>query len=258
MTTVLEARTQRTVSSGWPAYVAAPGVLAWITVVLTLDASGTLTTQRLIGAATWVLLVAALIRESPSVRAQTIIVVAFATVVEYTFSPLLGVYVYRLSNVPAYVPPGHGLIYLAALAIGRSAFVRARLGTLTVLVLAVGGCWAAYGFLLAQRQDLLGLLWFGCLAGFLKWGPSRGLYVGAFLMVSYLELYGTSVGTWAWQRHDPTGLISIGNPPSGAAGGYGWFDLAALTLGPALLSAWTSLTRRRRRPALRPSADAAP
>jgi hypothetical protein len=60
--------------------------------------------------------------------------------------------------------------------------------------------------------------------------------VGAFLVVSYLELVGTSLGTWTWQSEDPTGLVAIGNPPSGSAGGYGWFDLAALLLAPRLLA----------------------
>jgi hypothetical protein len=55
-------------------------------------------------------------------------------------------------------------------------------------------------------------------------------------VVTYLELLGTWLGTWAWQTHDPTGLVAIGNPPSGAAGGYGWFDLAAVLAGPALLA----------------------
>ena len=63
-------------------------------------------------------------RETRLVRVQTAVVVVFATVVEYTFSPLLEVYTYRFDNVPMYVPPGHGLVYLAALAIGRTAFVR--------------------------------------------------------------------------------------------------------------------------------------
>ncbi len=256
MTTVLEGDAVRTVSRGWRAALVAPVVLGWITVTLLIDASSSLGTQWLLGAGTWVLLALALQRECPLVRAQALVVVGFATLVEYTSSPLLGVYLYRFHNVPAYVPPGHGLVYLAALAIGRSAFVRARLRRLMIVVLVVGGCWALYGVTLASRTDVLGALWYLCLLGFLLWGPSPGLYVGAFLVVSYLELLGTSVGTWAWQPRDPTGLISIGNPPSGAAGGYGWFDLVALTLGPVILSGWTALTCRRRRPALQPSADA--
>ena len=40
---------------------------------------------------------------------------------------------------------------------------------------------------------------------------------------------------------DPTGVVAIGNPPSGAAGGYGWFDLAALLLAPWLLTRFQAL-----------------
>ncbi|HEU4676318.1 MAG TPA: hypothetical protein VFS29_10040, partial [Motilibacteraceae bacterium] len=65
-----------------------------------------------------------------------------------------------------------------------------------------------------------------------------------FWIVGYLELLGTHVGTWVWATHDPTGIVSIGNPPSGAAGGYGWFDLAALLLAPHLVRAAQRLRRR--------------
>ena len=256
MTTVLEAVPERTVSRPLPAPVVVGMVLGWITFVLVVDAHGSITTQRLLGAGTWSVLASLLLRETPLVRTQIAVVVVFATLVEYTCSPLLGVYLYRFHNVPAYVPPGHGLVYVAALAIGRSAFVRAHLRTLVSLVLVFGGGWALYGVTLASRPDALGAFWFLCLLGFLRWGPSRGLYVGAFLVVSYLELTGTSLGTWAWQPHDPTGIVSIGNPPSGAAGGYGWFDLAALLLAPALLCRGTALTRRLRRPVRPPSAGA--
>jgi len=222
--------------------------MAWISVVLLLDAGGGIWLQRGLGAVTWCLLVAVLAAESALVRVQTLVVVCFATAVEYTFSPLLEVYIYRFDNVPAYVPPGHGLVYLAALALARSTWLRARLRSAVAAVLIVGGGYALWGVTVAARPDVLGAFWFLCLAGFLAWGPSRSLYVGAFVVVTYLEVLGTALGTWTWQPYDPTGLIPIGNPPSGAAGGYGWFDLAALLTAPALLTAWHRLTDHQRTP----------
>jgi hypothetical protein len=220
------------------------GVLAFITAILVADSHGSQPAQRALGVATWLALAVILWRESALVRAQTAVVVVFATAVEYTFSPLLGVYLYRFDNVPAYVPPGHGLVYLAALAVGRTAFVRANLRVCVVGALAAVGCYSAYGVLGSGRLDVLGAFWFCCLAAFFRWGPSRGLYVGAAVVVTYLEILGTSVGTWEWQPTDPTGLVAIGNPPSGAAGGYGWFDLAALLLAPTLTGCAALLRRR--------------
>ncbi len=211
--------------------------LTWVPLVLLLDRGAAIGSQRLLGVGTWVLLLALLRRETPLVRAQVAVVVAFAAAVEYTCSPLLEVYVYRLGNVPAFVPPGHGLVYLCALAMGRSAWVRAHLRLAILVVLALGGAYAGWGLVLAERLDVLGAFWFGCLVGFLAWGRSRPLYVGAFVVVTYLEILGTWLGTWEWRARDPTGLVAIGNPPSGAAGGYGWFDLAALLVGPAVLTA---------------------
>jgi hypothetical protein len=180
------------------------------------------------------------------VRAQTAVVVAVATVVEYVFSPTLEVYTYRFDNVPAYVPPGHGLVYLAAYALGHAAWVEAHRRTAVAGVLLVGGGWAAYGVWLADRPDVLGGFWYACLVLFMLFGPSQPVYVGAFVAVSYLELVGTHLGTWTWGTHDPTGWVPIGNPPSGAAGGYGWFDLAGLLVAPALLVGWRRVTRRPR------------
>lgn len=220
-------------------------VVGWITTVLVLDSAGSHLVQRVSGIVTWLLLIAVLRRESVIVRIQAAVVIVFASLVEFTFSPLLGVYVYRFDNVPMYVPPGHGLVYLAALSIGRMALVREHGRAWSGAVLVAGGGWAAYGVTLASRPDALGAFWFACLAGFIRWGPSRGLYVGAFLIVTYLELVGTSLGTWTWQTHDPTGLVSIGNPPSGAAGGYGWFDLAALLLSPWIIKMMIKMRRVR-------------
>ncbi len=217
-------------------------VLVWITGVLLVDSDGSLVVQRLLGVGTWLVLVALLAGESSLVRMQTAVVVVFATAIEYTCSPLLEVYLYRFHNVPAYVPPGHGLVYLAALAIGRTSLVREHTRAFTVAALTGIGAYAAYGLLISERTDLLGALWFCCLVGFFRWGPSPGLYVGAAFVVTYLELTGTALGTWVWQYDDPTGLVPIGNPPSGAAGGYGWVDLAARLSAPWLLDRWRRMT----------------
>lgn len=227
--------------------LAAVAMMGWLTLVLWLDrasAGGGLWLQRGLGGLTWVVLVLALRRVAPAVRVQTVVVVAFATVVEYVFSPTLEVYLYRFENVPAYVPPGHGLVYLAAFVLGHTPFVLRNLRPLVGVVLLAGGAWALHGLLLADRADGLGAFWFVCLAGFLLWGPSRPVYVGAFVVVSYLELLGTGLGTWVWQVEDPVLGVTIGNPPSGAAGGYGWFDLAGLLAAPYLLAWHRRLGRR--------------
>lgn len=213
--------------------------LAWIPAVLWADRTADPAGQVVLGLVTWALLVWWLAHESPLVRAQTAVVVVLATVVEYVFSGWLGVYVYRLDHVPAYVPPGHGLVYLAALVIGRTALLRRHRVAAVRLTLLVAGAWALWGAFLAPRTDLLGLFWYLCLAGFLLWGRSTLLYVGAFLVVSYLELLGTRWGVWTWAVRDPVmGWVPMGNPPSIAAGGYGWFDLYAGLLAPLVLAAW--------------------
>ena len=224
--------------------VLAGGVAVWVLVVLGLDTGASLTEQRLLGLGTWGLLLLALRGEDRATRVQVGVVVVYATVIEYVFADWLGVYVYRLENVPAFVPPGHGLVYLAAFAIGRSAWAHRHSRSLVSVTLAAGGCWAVWGVTLSSRPDLLGAFWFGCLLLFAWKGRSPLLYAGAFLVVSYLEIVGTSLGTWEWQPHDFTGLISIGNPPSGIAGGYAFFDAAALYLTPRGLAAYDRWRRR--------------
>jgi hypothetical protein len=98
------------------------------------------------------------------------------------------------------------------------------------------------------RLDAAGALGVPLLLAFLWRSRARMAYAGVFLVVAALELYGTAIGTWRWAERLPGLGIPDGNPPSGVASGYVWFDVMALLFAPRLLA----LTRRtwslRRRP----------
>ena len=209
-------------------------VFVWIALGAGTDSGAGIWRQRLVGVMTWALLVALLRKERRLVRIQVVGVILVATCVEYTASPFLGYYTYRLHNVPSYVPPGHGLVYLAALSIGCSQMAIVLRRPFIVFTLVVCGAWAAWGVFLSPREDVFGAIMFLFLLWFTLRGSRPLVYAGAFLVTSYLELIGTGVGAWAWAHHDPTGMLSIGNPPSGIPGGYCFLDAAGVALGPRL------------------------
>jgi hypothetical protein len=225
------------IRAGDPDVLRAASIMAWIGVVLLVDHRTTPWGQAALGVATWAVLAAMLRAETVITRLQVGVVIVFATVVEYTFSPVLDVYTYRLGGVfgvPSFVPPGHGLVYLAALCLARSRFFGRHERVLVIATVVGAGAYAAWGLWFSPQPDALGAFWYLCLLGFLVWGRMRLLYVGAFVVVTLLELVGTRLGVWTWATTDPTGWVSIGNPPSVAAGGYGWFDLVAVAVAPSI------------------------
>jgi hypothetical protein len=212
-------------------------VMLWIGIGAAIDHDAGIWRQRAVGFATWSILLLLLRGEPRRVRAQVSVVMACATVVEFTASPLLGMYIYRLHNVPLYVPAGHGMIYLAALALGRSAFATRHARRLTFGALGLCGAWALWGVTLAARSDVLGLLLFLCLVRFVLVGRQPLVYAGAFVVCTYLELVGTGAGAWTWAPHGPMGWLSQGNPPSGIPGAYCFLDAAGLRFAPQIVGA---------------------
>ena len=200
--------------------------------------------SALLGVGTWLVLAAILWRETGLVRVQTAVVVVFATRGRvHLLAAARASTCIASTTCPAYVPPGHGLVYLAALAIGRTAFVRAH-------IRAVHGRGARGGRWLCGLRLVLSPTASTCSArsGSCAWSAScaGGRRAGCTSAPPSWSRTSRSsapaLGTWAWQPHDPTGLVSIGNPPSGAAGGYGWFDLAALLLAPTITAGFARAT----------------
>jgi hypothetical protein len=192
--------------------------------------------QLLLGAATWCVLLLACRGLPPDRLAQVALVVVVATCTEVVGSILWGVYEYRLGNLPAFVPPGHGLVYLTGLRLSECGFVRRRPRPFVLGVLAVSLTWTLAGLTVMPRLDVAGALGAVTFAACLFWGRAPAIYAGVFVAVATLEWYGTGVGTWRWAETIPGLGIPDGNPPSGVASGYVLFDVIAIALAPAALA----------------------
>lgn len=210
-------------------------VLCVIASFLALDHSASHGEQLLLGAATWAILIASCASFEPEDRARALLVVMVATCAEVLGSIVLGAYTYRLENLPAFVPPGHGLVFLAGLRISRSTPVRRRPRAFVGAVIAIVAAWGIAGLLLLGRTDVLGAITGALLIFVLVRGRTATLYAGVFLIVGFLEIYGTSIGAWHWAAVTPDTSLPAGNPPSGIAGVYVLFDIAAIALAPRLL-----------------------
>ncbi len=104
--------------------------------------------------------------------------------------------------------------------------------------------WGLAGVTVLSRTDVAGALGAGLLALYLVRGRAPAVYAGVFLVVAWLELYGTAIGTWEWAPIIPGTGVPQGNPPSGVASGYVWFDIVALALAPRVLAGWQRLRGR--------------
>jgi hypothetical protein len=208
-----------------------------VAISLVIDSSGTLQQQNTMGIIAWTFLFALLFGENKEVRTQVIIAVAFATAGEHFASIYMGGYTYRLENVPAYVPPGHGMVYLTAVALARSGFFLRYARTIATFVVVVCGVWSLWGISgYPEQGDQVGALLFCVFLIYLFKGRSPMVYLAAFFITTWLELIGTAVGTWQWATIEPVLGLSQGNPPSGVAAWYCLVDAVAIGGAPLVLN----------------------
>lgn len=211
------------------------------------EISASIERQQLLGAFAWIFLGAMLLGENRETKAQVIIAVLFATIGEHFASIYMGGYTYRFANVPAYVPPGHGMVYLTAVALARSALFVRHPGKIAIFVVGVWGTWSLWGISgYPDRGDWVGALLFSIFVVWLLIGRSPMVYLAAFFITTWLELIGTAVGAWKWAAIDPLLGWPQGNPPSGVGAWYCLVDAVAIGgAGPTLhlmkrIRAWCS------------------
>jgi hypothetical protein len=216
-----------------------------VAVCLVTDSNATLEKQNALGVCGWVFLTGLLLGENKEVRMQVVIAIIFATIGEHFASPFMGGYTYRFGNVPAYVPPGHGMVYLTAVALGRSGLFLRYAREIATFVVLVCGAWSAWGISgYAEQGDYVGALLFCVFLIYLFKGRSPMVYLAAFFITTWLEIIGTAVGTWKWAAIDPVLNLPQGNPPSGVAAWYCLVDAVAMGGAAPLLRALKAVSTR--------------
>lgn len=207
-----------------------------VAVSLVIDAHGTLLLQNILGVIAWVFLIALLYGENREIRMQVIIAVAFATAGEHFASIYMGGYTYRFENVPLYVPPGHGMVYLTAVALARSGFFLQHARKIALFVITTCGLWSLWGVsALSGYSDQVGALLYVAFLIYLFKGRSPMVYLAAFFITVWLELIGTAAGTWRWATLEPIFELTQGNPPSGVSAWYCLVDSVAIGTAPIFL-----------------------
>ncbi len=200
-----------------------PVAVATLALGLWADLHVDLPGQLAIGAAVWVLALALLAPLPAAERRFYLACIGIATAGELFLSLVWGLYTYRLGNVPLFVPPGHALMLMLGVALARrmpDRLARAILGgagAYTVMAALYGLDTLAVPLYLLLAVSVLSL-------------PAHlRLFASSFVLTLALELYGTALGNWSWDREVPwIGLVTT-NPP--AIAGAFYCTLHALAIG---------------------------
>jgi len=140
-------------------------------------------------------------------------------------SLILGLYQYRLHNIPLYIPMGHAVIYACIYHLANNPLIWRHQKIITEYLQRLA--FVIVCISLCLLKDVFGSLGYLLFLYILVSRQKKLFYVGMFMIVYYVELFGTIFSTWAWYGviGNHPHLPSIGFTPSGAAGVYILIDL---------------------------------
>jgi hypothetical protein len=200
-----------------------PAAVAVLALGLWADIHVDLPGQLAIGAAVWAFTLGLLAPLPAPERGFYLACIAIATAGELFLSLVWGLYTYRLHNVPLFVPPGHAIMLMLGLELTKR-----MPGSLARTILGGAGAYTVMAAL--YGLDTLAVPLYLLLAVSVLSLPAHlRLFASSFVLTLTLELYGTALGNWSWDREVPwVGLVTT-NPP--AIAGAFYCTLHALAIG---------------------------
>lgn len=155
------------------------------------------------------------------------VIIGFAG--EHLFSIALNMYTYRLGNVPLYVPPGHAIVYVAAIYFCKEAYVKKYRKEIekgfSILILGYSTLFLIFA------NDIFGFVMSLLVLFLLRNKPRERLFfLSMYIVVAFLEIVGTHYQCWAWPTtaYGVIPFLKSANPPSGISLFYFLLDLGCL------------------------------
>jgi hypothetical protein len=142
---------------------------------------------------------------------------------EAVLSLAWGLYDYQFGNIPLFVPFGHALLRTLGLMVSR--LIPARTSWLVLVATTV---WCIYAWV--YGHDRFGAALFSVFAFCMLVGRAKSLYATMFILALLMELYGTTLGNWAWRATAPLTSLTAANPPFSAGAFYCLLDLLVLSV----------------------------
>ena len=165
-------------------------------------------------------------RSTPRVKELMIYAVVLGFGGEYLFSRALGMYTYRLENVPLYVPIGHAALYGRIFMFSKASVVRKHNKAIEQLfAIAIAVFAAVY---LVFFADIFGFVMTACVFLLLWKRPKdRLFFYSMYILVAILEIGGTAFGCWSWPStaFGVFEFLPSNNPPSGISLFYFLLDI---------------------------------
>lgn len=150
---------------------------------------------------------------------------------EILFSLVLGMYSYRLENLPLYVPFGHSIIYAGVYYLVKEPLFKqyqpSIIKWLFIFMILYSTLWLLFA------RDVFGFICMLVILGVFKWrSKTKPFFLVMFFTIVYLELLGTYFQCWYWPNSwlNQFPLIPSANPPSGISVFYFGFDAGCLWL----------------------------
>lgn len=180
------------------------------------DTFGPWWAQHVTSALTWATFLSFLGLARGRARWELLACLGIAWAGEYGLGNVVGLWEYRLGNLPLYIPPGHALVFASGLRMARHAP-----RWLPWFVPAVMAPYVIWGAVTGVDQAAVAL--WALLVACLLLGRDRRLYAAMFPFAMAIEVWGTSIGGWSYAT-EWFGAATT-NPPVGAPALYCLLDL---------------------------------
>ncbi len=153
-------------------------------------------------------------------RVEMLVVLSFATPMELFFSEIWLIYEYQREIMPLYVPVGHWFLFDLGRRIATRLPSGRKVSAWMVFPFIPLTIWMAF-----TGVDTSGVILLIIMYSFVKWGPAPMLYSVMGWLALGMELWGTWLGTWAWDSNVPWTGLTAWNPPLLCGAFYAFGDM---------------------------------